>query len=69
MNTNLIQIVISRILRLSDNDEKNIKDLIERVLINKEELIELTTDAINVGIGFNINTAKYNLDLVLELFI
>jgi hypothetical protein len=63
-----IDLVISKILRLSDNDEQDIKGLIQRKLVDKEKLIELATDAINVGVGFNPSTAKHNLDLVLEHF-
>ena len=64
-----IDLVISKLLRLSDNDEQDIKGLIQRGLVNKEKLIELANDAINVGVGFNPSTAKHNLTLVLEHFL
>ena len=63
-----IDLVISKLLRLSDNDEQDIKGLIQRGLVNKEKFIELANDAINVGVGFNPNTAKHNLNLILEYF-
>ena len=63
-----IDLVISKLLRLSDNDEQDIKGLIQRGLVDKRKLIELATDAITVGVGFNPNTAKHNLNLVLEHF-
>lgn len=34
---------ISKLLRLSDNDEQDIKGLIQRRLVDKEKLIELAT--------------------------
>ena len=57
-----IDLVISKILRFSDNDEQDIKGLIQRKLVDKEKLIELATDAINVGVGFNQSTAIHNLN-------
>ena len=57
-----IDLVISKILRFSDNDEQDIKGLIQRKLVDKEKLIELATDAINVGVGFNQSTAIHNIN-------
>ncbi|MBN2824409.1 MAG: hypothetical protein JXQ76_03715 [Campylobacterales bacterium] len=63
-----VDLVISKLLRLSDNDEQDIKALIQRNLVDKNKLLELANDAISVGVGFNINSAKNNLELVLEYF-
>jgi hypothetical protein len=64
---NPIDLIITKILRYTDKDENDIKSLIFRFDINKDELIRLSNDAISVGVGFDKNTANINLEKVLEI--
>ncbi len=69
LNVAMKRNIPSTIVYLENNEKKTIKGLIQRGLVNKEKLIELANDAINVGVGFNPSTAKHNLTLVLEHFL
>ena len=62
-----VDIAISKTLRFSSKDEEDIKELIKKGLVNKEQYIELVDDAIKVGVGFDTNTAIHKKELVLEL--
>ena len=46
----------------------SIQNIIKTGKVDKDELFELATDAINVGVGFQKRAIETNLGLVMEMF-
>jgi len=62
-----IDIIVSKILRFEENDERDIKALAEKFKITAEDVFRLTDDAIKVGVGFREEKARQHLEWTLEL--
>ena len=63
-----VDLIISKLTRFAQNDEEDIANIIKTGKINKDELFELATDAINVGVGFQKNFVEINLQHVVGMF-
>lgn len=63
-----IDLIISKLLRFEENDESDIKELLLKCNINRDELSSLATDAINVGVGFKTKNAIQHLEWVMEIY-
>jgi len=63
-----VDLIISKLTRFAQNDEEDIANIIKTGKVNKDELFELATDAINVGVGFQKSFVKINLQHVMEMF-
>lgn len=63
-----LDLIISKILRFEENDEADIKELIDKCGIDKEELYALADDAIKVGFGFREKDARQHLEWTMEFF-
>ncbi len=63
-----VDLIISKLLRFAQNDEEDIFNIIQTGKVNKAELLTLSTDAINVGVGFQKKAIETNLELVMEMF-
>lgn len=63
-----IDIIISKLTRCSEKDMEDIRSLIHRCNVDKEQLIELAEDAIKVGVGFRPDSVRIHLGWVLEIF-
>jgi len=61
-------LIISKITRFAENDERDIRNIIERGNVDKENLYLLADDAIRVGVGFQENYVRLNLEFVMEMF-
>ncbi|MBD3789769.1 MAG: hypothetical protein IE885_05320 [Campylobacterales bacterium] len=61
-------LIISKLIRFAQNDEEDIKHIIETGKVDKELLYNLAKDAISVGVGFQKRFVESNLDLVMEMF-
>lgn len=62
-----IDIIVSKILRFEENDERDIEALAEKFKITAEDVFKLTDDAIKVGVGFREEKARQHLEWTLEL--
>ena len=60
--------IISKLIRFAQNDEEDIDNIIKTGKVDKDELFELATDAINVGVGFQKKAIETNLGLVMDMF-
>ena len=63
-----VDLIISKLTRFAQNDEEDIVNIIKTGKVNKDELFELATDAINVGVGFQKKFVEINLEHVMEMF-
>lgn len=63
-----VDLIITKLIRFAQNDEEDIINIIKTEKVTKEELFELATDAINVGVGFQKRAIETNLELVMDLF-
>ncbi len=63
-----VDLIISKLTRFAQNDEEDIVNIIKTGKVDKDELFELATDAINVGVGFQKNFVEINLQHVMEMF-
>lgn len=63
-----VDLIISKLTRFAQNDEEDIENIIKTGKVNKDELFELATDAINVGVGFQKKFVEINLEHVMEMF-
>ncbi len=63
-----VDLVISKLIRFAQNDEEDIGNIIKTGLADRDELFDLATDAINVGVGFQKKSIETNLELVMEMF-
>ena len=63
-----VDLIISKLTRFAQNDEEDIANIITTGKVNKDELFELATDAINVGVGFQKSFVEINLHHVMEMF-
>ena len=63
-----VDLIISKLTRFAQNDEEDIANIIKTGKVDKDELFELATDAINVGVGFQKNFVEINLQHVMEMF-
>ncbi len=61
-------LIISKLIRFAQNDEEDIKNIIETKKVNKEQLYLLAKDALNVGVGFQKKFVETNLEQVMEMF-
>lgn len=61
-------LIISKLIRFAQNDEEDIKNIIQTGKVDKELLYELAKDAINVGVGFQKKFVEINLEQVMEMF-
>jgi len=61
-------LIISKLIRFAQNDEEDIQNIIKTGKVDKELLHELAKDAISVGVGFQKNYVKINLEQVMEMF-
>jgi len=61
-------LIISKLIRFAQNDEEDIKNIIDTEKVNKVLFYELAKDAINVGVGFNKKFVESNLSIVMEMF-
>lgn len=61
-------LIISKLIRFAQNDEEDIKSIIETGKVDKVLLYDLAKDAINVGVGFQKRFVESNLELVMEMF-
>jgi len=62
-----VDIIISKILRFEENDERDIESLVKRFKISREEVFILADDAIKVGVGFREEKARQHLEWTLDL--
>ncbi|GEM_PF-4059276 len=58
----------SKLTRFAQNDEEDIANIIKTGKIDKDELFELATDAINLGVGFQKSFVEINLQHIIEMF-
>ena len=63
-----VDLIISKLTRFAQNDEEDIANIIKTGKVDKDELFELATDAINVGVGFQKNFVEISLQHVMEMF-
>ena len=63
-----IDLIISKLIRFAQNDEEDIANIIKTGKVNKDELFDLASDAINVGVGFQKKAIETNLELVMDMF-
>ena len=63
-----VDLIISKLIRFAQNDEEDINNIIKTGKVDKDELFELATDAINVGVGFQKKAIETNLGLVMDMF-
>ena len=63
-----VDLIISKLTRFAQNDEEDIVNIIKTEKVNKDELFELATDAINIGVGFQKNFVEINLQHVMGMF-
>ena len=63
-----VDLIISKLIRFAQNDEEDIKNIIETKKVNKEQLYLLAKDALNVGVGFQKKFVETNLEQVMEMF-
>jgi len=63
-----VDLIISKLIRFAQNDEEDIDNIIKTGKVDKDELFELATDAINVGVGFQKKAIETNLGLVMDMF-
>lgn len=61
-----IDLIITKISRYAPNDEEDIDKIIANCDINKEELLALATDTINVSVAVDKKFAQMKLDWILE---
>ncbi len=61
-------LIISKIIRFAENDENDIKNIIEKGNVDKEKLYALADDTIRVGVGFREQNVRNNLAFVMEMF-
>ncbi len=61
-------LIISKLIRFAQNDEEDIKNIIETKKVNKEQLYLLAKDALNVGVGFQKKFVETNLEQVMGMF-
>ena len=61
-------LIISKLVRFAQNDEEDIKNIVETGQVDKKLLHELAKDAISVGVGFQKKFVETNLDFVMEIF-
>jgi len=63
-----VDLIISKLIRFAQNDEEDIDNIIKTGKVDKDELFELATDAINVGVGFQKKAIETHLGLVMDMF-
>jgi len=63
-----VDLIISKLIRFAQNDDEDIQNIIKTGKVNKDELFELASDAINVGVGFQKRAIETNLEIVMEMF-
>ena len=63
-----VDLIISKLIRFAQNDEEDIDNIIKTGKVDKDELFQLATDAINVGVGFQKKAIETNLGLVMDMF-
>lgn len=63
-----LDLIISKILRFEENDEADIKELIKKCKVDKNELYALADDAIKVGFGFQEKDARQHLEWTMDFF-
>ena len=63
-----VDLIISKLTRFAQNDEEDIANIIKTGRVDKDELFELASDAINVGVGFQKNFVEINLQHTMEMF-
>jgi hypothetical protein len=63
-----VDLIISKLSRFAQNDVEDIMNIIKTGKVNKQELYELATDAINVGVGFKKSFVEISLQHVMEMF-
>ncbi len=61
-------LIISKLSRFGEQDQEDIKRIIQNDLVKKEEIKSLATDAINVAGAGRPETLKLHLELILEMF-
>lgn len=61
-------LMISKLVRFAQNDEEDIKSIIETGQVDKILFESLARDAIAVGVGFRKQTVEANLETVMEMF-
>ena len=62
-------LIITKIIRFAENDENDIRNIIEKGSVDKHKLFELADDTIRVGVGFQEKTVRTNLELVMAMFL
>lgn len=63
-----IDLIITKISRFHDKDREDIKSLIEKCKVNRNELNTLATQAIRECVACRIEALNIHLDIVLEMF-
>ena len=63
-----VDLIISKLMRFAQNDDEDIQNIIMTGTVDKDELFELASDAINVGVGFQKRAIETNLGLVMDMF-
>lgn len=61
-------LIISKLVRFGEQDQEDIKALIDNDLVDKKILEVLAKEAINDAIGVRVKTLELNLELTLEMF-
>lgn len=60
--------IISKLIHFAQNDDEDIQNIIKTGKVDKDELFELASDAINVGVGFQKRAVETNLGIIIEMF-
>ena len=63
-----IDLIISKLSRFGEQDQEDIRRIIQNDLVKKEDLVILANDAIAIASAGRPETLKLNLDLILEMF-
>lgn len=63
-----VDLIISKLSRFAQNDVEDIINIIKTGKVDKDELFELATDAISVGVGFHKSFVEISLQQVMEMF-
>jgi len=63
-----VDLMISKLSRFGEQDQEDIKRIIQNDLVNKTEFEKLATDAINIASTGRLETLKLHLELALDMF-
>jgi len=61
-------LILSKLIRFADHDEADIKSIVANSDAKKEKFRKLAEEYIEFGVGFRKQSAKINLEHILEIF-